>query len=1118
MPKDKETDPREPAGPPSDATVTESGAAALTKDRCPNGHPVPEGTDLCPTCGTFVAGGMPVVPASATLPLVPGYELLEELGRGGMGVVYKARHVRLDRIVALKMILAGEFASADTRQRFQREAEAVARLQHPHVVLVYEIGEAAGKAFLSLEFVDGPSLAERLRGTPLAPRQAAQLVLTLAKATQFAHEQGIVHRDLKPANILIAGAGDLPAQAWIPKIADFGLAKRLHEATQHTQPGAVLGTPSYMAPEQASAERGQITPLTDVYSLGAILYETLTGRPPFRGNSVHDVLEQVATREPISPAALQPKTPDDLVTICLKCLEKNANQRYASAAALAEDLERYLSGRPIVARPVGWLRRSWKGVKRRPALTLFLSALALSLLGGTIVSTWFAWEARTARRLADGRLYIANVRLTQRAWEESQLDWQAELLDSVAPGTTGGVDFRGFEWYFWKRINKPFVQLPVDDLAAGMAFRPDSKAMAYVQDKKVKLWNFAADSNERAWPALTEKVERVAWSPDGRLVAVKVGAAIRVYDLEGGKPFALNRQGQSGQVRCLAFSADSRWLASGGPEGEVRLWAMPQAGSSFVLGEFRGDGIETEPRGDVDHVAFGPKEPLLVSISSDGILELWDLVKQTVVFRFPNANQQEKQAAAVHSTAFSPRKALLAAGLADGRVIIWDISKYNVPLAKAATGWPLGNWTGRNFNVPVAKAATGWPQGDWTPRNFNVIHSFRAHAENVRCLAFSPDGRRLASACGENLGNEPVRIWNVDVGTIHEEPKRHFDTAAEWTYFRGPHSGGKQLQFSADGEMLACSAGGTLWVWKIDEHSCVRELSDTSQPVLAVACSADGTRIATTAGNQIQILDRRTLKTALLGGHSKKVTCVAFHPHRPVLASGAEDRTVKVWDLAIGKELGTLVGHEGPVRGLAFHPAGQRLIAVGDGSTARVWELDRQVPAFTLPNISARSAVFSRDGKLLVIGRDDGVISIHEADTGVENGQLASGKMPVTALAFQGSGSKLASGAEDHLFLWDFERREKKCEIRGHSKQINALSFSTDGRRLASVTDDGVLRVHDMDVEEEVFVWRQAGPVSSVAFSADGETLIAGYYRRTKMGFPAGGAMMWWAPRSLRGK
>lgn len=327
-------------------------------------------------------------------PPIPGYQILEELGRGGMGVVYKADQIGLKRVVAIKMILAGSNARREELDRFKIEGEAVARLQHPNIVQIYEIGEHDGLPFFSLEFCSGGSLAAKLAGKPVPPWEAAKLVESLARAMHVAHERGIVHRDLKPANVLLMSDGT-------PKITDFGLAKQLDAENGQTKSGMVMGTPSYMAPEQAAGKIKEVGPLVDVYALGAILYELLTGRPPFKGDTVHDTIQQVLNEEPSSPARYLPRLPRDLETICLKCLNKEAHRRYASAADLANDLQRFLEGKPILARPTAVWERTLKWSRRRPtqAALVAVSTLAFVVvfaIAGLVAKG--AWERQVAER------------------------------------------------------------------------------------------------------------------------------------------------------------------------------------------------------------------------------------------------------------------------------------------------------------------------------------------------------------------------------------------------------------------------------------------------------------------------------------------------------------------------------------------------------------------------------------------------------------------------------------------------------------------------------------------------------------------------------------------------
>jgi tetratricopeptide (TPR) repeat protein len=322
------------------------------------------------------------------LPCIPGYEILGRLGRGGVGVVYKALQERLNRLVALKMLLVAAHADAAQVARFRAEAEAQARVQHPNIVQIFEVGEADGWPYLALEFVDGGGLADRLDGTPQPVRWTAELVETLARAMQHAHQRGLVHRDLKPANVLLSADGT-------PKISDFGLAKRVQEgAGSPTHSGDILGTPSYMAPEQAAGEMNKVGPAADVYALGAILYELLTGRPPFLGANALETLLQVRQQEPVPPRRLLPSVPRDLETITLKCLRKEPARRYATADALADDLKRFRHGEPIVARPVGSLERGVKWAQRQPAAAALIGVAVLLLVGGAAGVLWYAKRER----------------------------------------------------------------------------------------------------------------------------------------------------------------------------------------------------------------------------------------------------------------------------------------------------------------------------------------------------------------------------------------------------------------------------------------------------------------------------------------------------------------------------------------------------------------------------------------------------------------------------------------------------------------------------------------------------------------------------------------------------
>jgi tRNA A-37 threonylcarbamoyl transferase component Bud32 len=421
-------------------------------------------------------------PPLATIRYFGDYELLEEIARGGMGVVYKARQASLNRTVALKMILAGQLASEEDVQRFHAEAEAAANLDHPGIVPIYEVGIHNGQHYFSMGYVEGNSLAARIVDGPLPPREAAEATQRVAEAVAYAHAHGVIHRDLKPANVLLDKHGH-------PRVTDFGLAKRVQADSDMTRSGQILGTPSSMPPEQASGKITAIKETADVYALGAILYALLTGRPPFQADNQLDTLMQVLEREPVGPQALNPKIPKDLETICLKCLEKEPSKRYESATEVTQELQCFLEGRPIKARPIGPVRRAVRWCRRKPVVATLLALLAASMVIGTSVSLFWARraeikaneatanatragkaekranrEAATAKAneatakanemMARRHFYAGQMNLAQRAFEDGRLERAKTFLSSQTPENTGGVDLRGFEWYLmWQKAH-----------------------------------------------------------------------------------------------------------------------------------------------------------------------------------------------------------------------------------------------------------------------------------------------------------------------------------------------------------------------------------------------------------------------------------------------------------------------------------------------------------------------------------------------------------------------------------------------------------------------------------------------------------------------------------------
>src|SRR5262245_4854725 len=426
------------------------------------------------------------------------YELLDEIARGGMGVVYRARQRRLGRTVALKLILGGQLATREFVHRFRAEAAAAAALQHPNIVAIHDVGVHDGNHFFSMDYVEGQNLAQLVGNQPLPAQKAARYMKLIAEAIHYAHEQGILHRDLKPSNVLVDATTDQP------RVTDFGLAKRLDGESSLTMTGQVLGSPHFMPPEQADARRGKVSRRSDVYALGGILYFLLTARPTFQGESLESTLGQVFDVEPFSPRLLNPTVPRDLETICLKCLTKEPGRRYPTAQAIGEDLGRFLNAEPILARPTTRLERTWRWCRRKPAFAGLLTTAAVLLLTLAIGSPIVALRIQHARQIAEANLYGADLNLAQTALADADLVHARDLLDRHRPAS-GQRDQRGFEWrYLWNLCqgDEKFGFEPLIKDPRGVAFSQDGRLLAAGKEsgKLSIVWNLATKAVVKTLP------------------------------------------------------------------------------------------------------------------------------------------------------------------------------------------------------------------------------------------------------------------------------------------------------------------------------------------------------------------------------------------------------------------------------------------------------------------------------------------------------------------------------------------------------------------------------------------------------------------------------------------
>ncbi|MBI2825522.1 MAG: protein kinase [Planctomycetia bacterium] len=975
-------------------------------------------------------------------PSIGRFRIERELGRGGLGVVYLAHDPKLARDVALKLPRVEALASADMRRRFVREAEAAARLNHPNLVTVYEAGEEGFICYLASEYCEGQNLAQwiRARGNePVPVRQAARMALDLAEAAQHAHGRGVLHRDIKPSNVLLeplehaqasATSDDLTVR---PKLADFGMAKLLEQSTDETRSGALVGTPAYMAPEQAEGRIHDLDARTDIYALGAVLYEMLTGSSPVKGQTDVETLRRVLCDEPTAPRRLRSDVPRDLEAICLKCLARRREDRYTTAQELAADLQRFLNGQPTEARPLRPWERAAKWARRRPAigaLVVVCAASALAMLGGSL-----AYNARLNRALGDTRelLYAADMRLAADAWEHANVDLVRERLDRHIP-TRGGKDRRTALWHLlWDRVNSEARDLYRHEGSVyAVAVSPDGRWIATGgADRTIRLWDATANQMASKYRGHTDDINDLAFSPDGRwLASTSNDRTVCVWTIGSSDGPRVFSGFTEDWVFGVAFSPDGKRLAATGRDGGVWQWSTETWELAWR---------DQKHAGAVHEVAFSPDGTVLVSAGEGGIVmgrdvETW---KPTLKFDPKVADRPP----AVSALAFSPDGRLLATGsLADQMIRIWHAGSTDL-LAKLPTS---GGWVHAVAFSPDGRfLASAHHNGSihlWDVASETVVQTLLRHRGTVRDLSFSSDGGALVTvgddgevtewyitailrryvalpgivrsaafrphgrllAIAEDTG--AVNVWDLTTGArvVHVEP--------------GTAGPAMPLAFSPDGACLAFakSGGREVGVWDFGRHECVAGLPLSEGCAYDVAFTSDGTGVYT----------------------------------------ATDHSTLTLWDLGPARPRASRRTEQGPIEAITLLP-GRKQIVTASREGVKLWHAETLALEAALPSTDIQTVAVTLDEMLLAVAGTQGSVQVWDLTTHVLKANLTGHDDSVKSLAFSPDGTTLASASnDDTVRLWDVHTMQEVATLSlrygtrgGHSGR--AIAFSPDGGILA---------------------------------------------------------------------
>lgn len=996
-------------------------------------------------------------PPPATPARFGDYELLAKVAEGGMGVVYRARQLSLNRIVAVKMIQPGRVGSPEMVLRFRAEAEAAASLHHPNIVAIHETGECEGQHYFSMDYIEGQNLAEAVREGPLPSARAAQILEKIAAAVHHAHEHKILHRDLKPSNVILDAAGE-------PQVTDFGLARRLDGDSTLTLTGQVFGSPRFMPPEQASGRPGAVGVHSDVYGLGAILYYLLTARPPFVGETMETTLAQVLETEPVSPRLLNARVPRDLETICLKCLEKEPSRRYASAQAVADELGRFLRSEPILARPVGLAGKAGRWCRRKPALATALGAVVLVAVVGFvgILSQWR--RAATGELLARQNAYASDMNLAQRALEANDVGLAVSLLNKHRPNDKSAADLRHWEWrYLWQLCQSDELfrlhqySVPIMDVAVSK----DGRVLAVQAGGKVVLWDLTTKRPITEFPGAAHRA--LALSPSGSLLAISTRhangePAVELWDVNARTmKTALTCQVP---VRSLAFSPDETLLASFDDNGTTTVveWASHQtvANLSAPIPRRSGAGV----------VVFSP-DGIRLAVGEDfDVIRVLNLRTGTMV-TITNLTQAGE---GVMALAFSPSGELLAAGFGYTSGII--------RLLDSTSGEARGRLTNHTESICTL---TFTPDGrrlvsgsdDRTIRIWSVADQIelcclRGSQSAVNDLALLPDGRTLVTG-GEDGS---VCFWNIN------------STRRVSGHHRLAVASGAPASSELQGQSISRGATGPKVV-----------------PRFGIAFTPDSRSFITTDRDGfLGIWDSQTVaQTEPLPVLGSNHWAVALSPDGRWLAAGDASGKVNIWDWEACRLIASLKVRFEWVGILHFSRSGRFLLAktrLNDRTrTLKIWRTGewQEAPLGGIQVEGLTSADLSPDDRILAVGNAKGV-KLWRFPAG-ESAATFLVEGGVNEVRFSPDGRTVVAVSRDsRVRLWDVGARRELATLRGHFSALWGAAFSWDGWRLAigGLSSKDAVRLWDLTTQRELIRFQADGQIfMHVSFSPDGNILEA---------------------------